>query len=429
MSVQRMYEAQLMGRLLAERNAYYELSDSLSEDLFIHYGDVFGEMSQMVRDGRQITLTKVTSKLPQRKKDLIQVIREYDPTVRIDEVLAELEESRRMRILDNAMTRAAMASSSQDRLAHINAAVIELAKSERTQFKEGHKVAREVINNLAQPKSIKLPTGFRYLDVMMNGLQPSDLVVVAGRTSQGKTSFALNISQKMVEAGRTVVFISLEMNEGQLMTRMVCTKSGVPVKDIEQGHGYAQVQMALTEMEQERFYVADVHNNSATHILGLIRGAHIRYGADVVMIDYLQLMSDRGVRGSREQEVGQMARALKNIAKELNIPVVILSQLNRPEKGKNPYPTLSDLRDSGQIEEAADVVIFVYRPEMYGMKEYNGQDAKGLAEIIMAKGRNYGTGRFRCRFEDKTTQFRDFHDTGGTDHATPPEEVEDEVPF
>jgi replicative DNA helicase len=178
----------------------------------------------------------------------------------------------------------------------------------------------------------------------------------------------------------------------------------VPFKKLKEN--IALIQQAGSEYKNQPLYIADISNNSIDHISGLIRNAYIRYGIKIAVIDYLQLLGDRTQR-SREQEVGKVTRALKNLAKELKITVIALSQLSRPKIAGQHYPTMSRLRDSGQIEEAADVIIFIYRPEVYGIEEYEGDDSSGVAEIVMAKGRNYGTGRFKSRFEETTTRFID----------------------
>jgi replicative DNA helicase len=207
---------------------------------------------------------------------------------------------------------------------------------------------------------------------------------------------------------------------------MVSSKSGVPVRELP--NSYDKATDAVSSYIGQGIHIADVTNNSAVKILGMIRSAKIRYDIGVVVIDYLQLVSDKSQK-SREQEVGQITRSLKNIAKELHICVVALSQLRR-SPGSN-YPTLSRLRDSGQVEEAADVVVFVYRPEVYGVTEWDdGTVTENEAEIIIAKGRNYGIGKFRCRFIKEITKFGDFSDRTrheGLEGVSSP--VKEDLPF
>ena len=159
-----------------------------------------------------------------------------------------------------------------------------------------------------------------------------------------------------------------------------------------------------------QLHVADIANVSINNVIANIRSAKFRLGIDCVFIDYLQLIRDSKSQ-NREQEIGTVARGLKNLAKELNIPIVLLSQLSRPKQPGNHMPGLSRLRDSGQIEEAADMVWFVYRPESYGIEQFEDQHTKELAVNIIAKGRNYGTGTFYTRFLESITRFRDNWDT------------------
>jgi replicative DNA helicase len=267
----------------------------------------------------------------------------------------------------------------------------------------GYEILKDVIEEYRGNKKAGLKTGFTYYDNFSGGLQKSDLVIVAGETSQGKTSFALNIADYIADHKTPVAIISLEMSNGQLLSRLVCSRINLPIKKIREN--ILSFEGAASDYINLPIYVADIKNNGVNSICGMIRAMVMKHNVEVAVIDYLQLVSDKS-KGSREQEIGSIARIFKNLAKELNITVIALSQLARDKN--RPYPTLARLRDSGQIEEAADVVIFVYRPEAYGLTDYNGLQAEGLAEVIVAKGRNIGTCKFFLNFRDETTKFSNY---------------------
>lgn len=404
MTLRNKYEKQLIGRLVSDHQTYFENSDIITADLFKDYRHVFDVFKQMATEGRHPTLVKMIDLFPDISTSITEMFTEADYSIPIHELTEELKEFSRIEILNRKIAEAVHARTSQEKTSILAEAVTELSKSEGAKFETGFEAAVDMLNNLETKQLTGVPTGFAYLDGAMGGFQPTDLVIVAAESSQGKTSLALNMTQTAIDHDHGVAFISLEMSNRQLIKRMICAKTAVPFKKLKEN--IALIQQAGSEYKNQPLYIADITNNSIDHISGLIRNAYIRYGIKIAVIDYLQLLGDRTQR-SREQEVGKVTRALKNLAKELKITVIALSQLSRPKVAGQYYPTMSRLRDSGQIEEAADVIVFIYRPEVYGIEEYEGENTMGLAEIIMAKGRNYGTGRFKCRFEESTTRFID----------------------
>ena len=211
-----------------------------------------------------------------------------------------------------------------------------------------------------------IPTGFRAIDKRCGGLQPSDFVVIAGETSQGKTSLALSIVYNLAMAGRKAAVYSLEMNLRQLCARFASMASGVPSREIMYGRldtaQYQIVSDGIGRIEGMEVYVDEGSTSSVESITASMRYLRRTKGVEVFVVDYLQLVSAR-VPGNKEQQTAYVARSLKNAAKELDATVIALSQLSRNRD--NPQPTLPRLRDSGQIEEAADLVMLVYRPEAY----------------------------------------------------------------
>lgn len=254
-------------------------------------------------------------------------------------------------------------------------------------------------------------TGLTDYDRFTGGFQPSDLVIIAGETSQGKTSLALTmIRHAAVRFGARVCVFSYEMTQMQIVSRMMAQVSGINSKRLMSAN------VSDEELENTGFHPLKESNilidacstTSIDYLLNNLRMYKIRYGVNIAVIDYLQLLrfDKKGI--SREQEVGMNTRLLKNIAKELDITVVVLSQLSR-DRG-TPKPTLNRLRDSGQIEEAADQVIFVYRPEMYGIEHFEDSDipTEGVAFVMLAKGRNVGVCSFYLNFDKYTTNFTNY---------------------
>ena len=253
-----------------------------------------------------------------------------------------------------------------------------------------------------------VPTGFEYIDEMTGGLQPADLVIVAARPSMGKTAFALDIGLHVGKKGeRTVGIFSLEMAKEQLFLRMLTSeakvdahrlRSGAPLADAE----YGRLSTAMGRLEGARVFVDDTPAIGMLQMRAKSRLLKETHGLDLVIVDYIQLMQGRGRFENRTQELASISRSLKGLAKELNVPVVALSQLSRaPESRADRRPQLSDLRESGALEQDADVVMFIFREEMYDEKPENS----GLAEVIIGKQRNGPTGTVKLAFLKQYTQF------------------------
>ena len=258
-------------------------------------------------------------------------------------------------------------------------------------------------------------TGFTAYDKFSNGLQSSDLIIIAGETSQGKTSLALNIcNNAAIMFNKRVGIYSLEMSESQLGARLMSQVSEISSKQMISGKlnplELEQLNIKIRELVESQIYIDECSSTTLDYLINSITGLKIRKNIDLVVIDYLQLISNKKQGGIREQEVADIARRLKNLAKELHIPIILISQLRRD---KNDHkPTLSRLRDSGQIEEAADVIWLVYRPDHYGVQTIDfitgeSYEARGHAHMIIAKGRNIGTTEFILKFNKRITTFSD----------------------
>jgi len=269
-----------------------------------------------------------------------------------------------------------------------------------------HKMNNEGLNGIT--------TGFNNIDKFTGGWQETDLVIVGGASSMGKTSLALAFAfNASFYAKVPTVLFSYEMSNQQLLSRLISSDSGIDNKWILKGSldqsELGRIHESAGRIEKTPIYIDDCNNSSLRYLINKIRQYVITKKVKLVMVDYLQLVTNNKKGRSREQEVSEVARALKNVAKELKITIIALSQLNRGVGQRaESRPTIADLRESGEIEQAADMVVLIYRPEYYGIdKDENGNSTEGLAEVIFAKGRNVGTGVLGLKFQKELTKFHE----------------------
>lgn len=260
-------------------------------------------------------------------------------------------------------------------------------------------------------------SGFTGIDRYTLGWQPSDLIIVAARPAMGKTAFVLTMARNMsVEHNVPVAFFSLEMSSLQLVKRLLVSETGLSSEQIRGGkkladHEMVQLNERIKDLTKAPLYIDDTPSLSIYEFRSKARRLVRSSGVKLIIIDYLQLMTGPPeLRGMREQEVSNISRSLKSIAKELNIPIIALSQLSRAveTRGGNKKPQLSDLRESGAIEQDADLVLFIHRPDYYGLQEDLAM--QGLAEIIIAKHRNGSTGEVKMKFRANEARFTDADD-------------------
>ena len=278
-------------------------------------------------------------------------------------------------------------------------------------------VFKQVDKNHAELSGLTgTPTGFTKFDKRSGGLQKSDLIIIAADTSQGKTSMSVSIAlNAAMLSDSSIAMYSMEMKKEQIAARMMAIRSGVPANQILYSkmvpEQFEAIDKGIAGLYDRKIYFDDRSTSNIDTIISSIRTLKKRYGIDGAIVDYLQILNVNMKGSSPEQQMGSVARRLKNLAKELDIWIIALSQLNRDNA--NPVPSLSRLRDSGQIGEAADVVMLIYRPEVYNRdypESFRSISTKDTAMVDVAKGRNIGLLKFICGFDKQTTKFYDINE-------------------
>ena len=271
----------------------------------------------------------------------------------------------------------------------------------------------QLIEQLQQHKGAVtgVPSGFVDLDEMTSGWQKSDLVIVAARPAMGKTSFVLNMAMNSgIDHGQSVGIFSLEMSKEQLFMRMITSEARVDAHRFRGGflgeQDYARLVEAFARMHDAKVFIDDTPRLGILEMRAKARRLKMEHGLDLLIIDYLQLMQGRGRFDNRQQEMASISRSLKILAKELNIPILALSQLSRATESRGDHrPQLSDLRESGALEQDADIVLFIFREEMYPVDGERNPETEGIAEIIIGKQRNGPTGTAKLAFLKQFTRF------------------------
>lgn len=294
--------------------------------------------------------------------------------------------------------------------------IFDIAQQRQTnEYKPIKEVLLENINIIdrasqTQGKIVGLPTWFKDLDAKTSGLQKSDLVIVAARPAMGKTAFALNIAQQAaIKSAASVIIFSMEMSKEQLGQRILSMESRVEMQKLKTGDlqrkDWDRINMALDTLSKTHIYIDDTPGISVLEMKNKCRRLKAEKGLDLIIIDYLQLMAIEGRTENRQQEISALSRYLKLLAREIDCPVIVLSQLSRaPEQRQDHRPILSDLRESGSIEQDADIVLFLYRDDYYNP---DSEDSHGICEINIAKHRSGPTGVVELTWVERYTKFSD----------------------
>ena len=422
-------ERSVIGCMIMSRDAILAASELLSGEDFYQQqlGVVFDAMVELFNEGKPVDLVTLPDRL--KEKDVPPEVYSVEF---IRDLLDAVPTSANIRYYANIVSEKAMLRKliklnediantcylSKERVEDI------LEDTEKRMFQLLQKrnsgdtvpirqVVLNALNTIEKASQTKgtvtgIPTGFVDLDYKTSGLQPSDLILVAARPSMGKTAFVLNMAQYMAfRKDRSVAIFSLEMSKEQLVNRLFALESKVDSQSIRTGNLQDEDWAKLIEgagiIGNSRLIIDDTPGISISELRSKCRKFKLEQGLDVVIIDYLQLMTGSG-RGSdsRQQEISDISRALKGVARELNVPVVALSQLSRAvEKRDDKRPMLSDLRESGAIEQDADVVMFIYRDDYY----HKDTENKNMAEIIIAKQRNGPIGTINLVWMPEYTRF------------------------
>jgi replicative DNA helicase len=334
-------------------------------------------------------------------------------------------------VREKAMLRQLIAASNdilRDSYAPYEQADIVLDKAERRIFEIAQKkvggsmepmekVLHEVFEMIENRGQRGLITGFHELDDMLNGLQKGEMIIVAARPSMGKTALAMNMIEYIAADLRLPCAVfSLEMSKQQLAQRMLCSRGRIDAHKLRKGmlnsQEYTTLATVVGELAKAPVWVDDSAGLTPLELRAKARRLKLQHDVKCIMIDYMQLMDNPGPE-SRQQQISEISRAVKSVARELNIPVICLSQLNRMTEGREGHrPRMSDLRESGSIEQDADVVMLLHREDYYRMSEQDFQP-DNIAEIIVAKQRNGPTGTIKLTFDNRTTRFNNLSSVGG----------------
>lgn len=470
-------EASVIGALMLEQDAFSDVCDILTPESFydLRYAKIYRAISVLVTQDRPVDLVTVTEEL--RKEGVLEEIGgEYFLAQLTSNVLtgahsdyhAHIVEQKFLareliRISNDIQTTAYEDSTDVDELINLaEGKIFELSqKNIRKKVEQIDPIIREALKRIGDAANKEglsgLTSGFKELDKITSGWQPSDLIIIAARPAMGKTAFVLSMAKNIaIDYKIPVALFSLEMSNVQLVNRLisnVCEIEGGKIKSGKLNDSeWRQLGARLKKMEGAPLYLDDTASLSVLELRTKARRLVREHGIKIIIIDYLQLMNASGMSfNSREQEVSIISRSLKGLAKDLDIPIIALSQLNRQvenTKGDGAdakRPQLSNLRESGAIEQDADMVCFIHRPEYYGIYEDStGNDLRGKAEVIIAKHRNGAVGSVWLRFRGEYAQFLNEQENvvvtrvaSGKTHQTSPNEIigapiednDDETPF
>jgi replicative DNA helicase len=424
-------ERSILGAILLDDKAFLAVFETLKpQDFYLDsHRRIFEKMLQLMNNSRPIDLVTLKDEL-QRANELESVggaaylssLTDGLPRAMNIEYYAEIvkEKSTLRRLIQ--ISNETMARSYQDEeaaqeiLQHVEKAIFDIANQQfRSGFSSITPVVSDVFKQIEELSNRKAPvtgleTGFVDLDRMTAGLHRSDLIIVAARPGLGKTSICLNIAEHLaIRKHKTVGIFSLEMSKEQLVKRLLCSEARIDAHRINTGYlnkeDWHRLSRASGDLSETKIFIDDTASINVSELRSKTRRLSLEHGLDLLIVDYLQLMSGSNQRyENRTQEISQISRGLKGIAKELNVPLIAVSQLSRAVEsrtGEHRRPQLSDLRESGSIEQDADLVLFIYREDMINPTEENS----GLAEIIIGKQRNGPTGSIQLAFSKQFTKF------------------------
>ena len=424
-------EQAVLASMLMNREAVVNVADMLMKDDFyqVQYGVIFEAMVELYHEGASIDMITLTERLKEKgvpenvysievMQELLNVVPVSANAKKYAEIVKDRANMRRL--IKMAETTAnecySLKDSSANILSNVENQVLELSQSggNGDDFTPIREVVDNVLRNIRKASKQQgnitgVPTGFLDLDDMLTGLHGSELILIAARPAMGKTAFVLNIAEYVIlKTDVPVAIFNFEMNKEQLVQRMIAMESQVNSQNIRTGNLQDDQWMKLYESSNiigsTKLFIEDQSNVTIGDIRNKCRKLKQRHNVGLIIIDYLQLMSGNGRTDSRQQEVSEISRGLKVLAKELDVPIIALSQLSRAVEARTDHrPMLSDLRESGSIEQDADVVMFIYREDKY--RDDLPEEDKNKAEIIIAKQRNGATGTVMLGWQGEYTKF------------------------
>ncbi len=443
-------EEAVLGALMLEKDALSAVIDILKPEVFYKdsHQKIFEAIQALFQRSSPVDILTVTAQLRQQG-DLEMIGGAYYITELTNRVASAANIEYHARIISQKFIQRELIRISTeiisnayedttdifDLLDHAEKNLFDIAQNNlRRDSRKMDDIIRESLENLEKIKDkvdglTGVPSGFTALDRITSGWQPSDLVIIAARPAMGKTAFVLSCARNAaVQFNKPVVFFSLEMSSVQLVNRLISGETEIEQEKIKRGHlaewEWQKLHSKIGALTEAPLFIDDTPALNIFEFRAKCRRLKAQYDIQMIIIDYLQLMHGKsdGKGGNREQEIGSISRALKSVAKELNVPVIALSQLSRAVEtrpGAAKKPVLSDLRESGSIEQDADMVLFLYRPEYYGLTEdEQGRSTIGIGEVIVAKHRNGETGTVPLRFVGKYVKFidleEDFSNAGST---------------
>ena len=435
-------EEAVLGALMLERDAYVTVADIITSKSFYKEENqkIFESIKNLSEKEKPIDLLMVTQELKDREQldeiggpgYITQLTRRVSSAAHIEfhaRIIAQKFIQRELiRVSSEIQTKSYDDTVDVDDL-------IDFSESSLFQVAEGNikketrpikPVLNEAILQIEKARNQKdglsgTPSGFTAIDRITSGWQRTDLIIIAARPSMGKTAFVLSMARNIaIDHNKPVAVFSLEMSSLQLVTRLISAETELGSQKLKSGrleeHEWTQLNQRIKAFDNAPMFIDDTPAMSIFELRAKCRRLKMQHDIQVVVIDYLQLMTaGTDSRGSREQEVSMISRSLKAIAKELDIPIIALSQLNRSvESREGKRPQLSDLRESGAIEQDADIVLFIHRPEYYGITEdESGNSLLGVAEIIISKHRNGATGDVHLTFRKELAKFLDMENQFG----------------
>ena len=424
-------EKSVLGAMMLEKDVLFDVLEIVKEEDFYSetHREIFAAIWELYRENSAVDLLTVCEKLKKRKAlDMVggrayvaELTSNVPSTANATEyakIVSEKAIVRQMIKTSESITDKAYDAKADPKeiLEFAESGIFKVAqRNQRTDYTSIQEVLTANLKQIDEAaknkdKLVGIPTGFKDLDAKLNGLQKSNLVIIAARPSMGKTALALNIAQQTaVKSNSSVIIFSLEMSKEQLGQRLLSVQSRVEMQKLQKGEldrkDWDRVNMALDDMQDAPIVIDDTPGISLMEIRNKCRRLKVEKGLDLIVIDYLQLMNSPDKSDSRQQEISAISRQLKLLAREMDCPVIALSQLSRaPEQRPDHRPNLSDLRESGAIEQDADIVLFLYRDDYYNKEN---SEKPGICEINIAKNRSGPTDTVELTWVARYTKFSD----------------------